>query len=199
MPSCDRRVVFQPSVTEAVVTNDRPVVEVAAQTPVVVRTGALNKPVIVSEKTNIVVEKTQKSVISIGTPGPEGPQGPPGPAGGESMRRISDAALGAHRIVRATGAETVNYADNTALDQGDDVLGLTVTATGGAGAEIFVVNGAEVIEPSWSWTPLEPLYLGQDGLMTQDPPPDSAAFTLVVGFATSPTSVMIRIEHPVYH
>lgn len=196
---CDKRVVFQPSITEAVVIDDHPTVKFAQETPLVVRTGNANKPVIVSEKTNIVVEKTQKSVISIGTPGPKGPQGPPGPAGGESMRRISDAPLGGQRIVRATGAETVNYADNTQPGQGDDVLGLTVTATGGAGAEIFVVNGAEVIDPSWSWTPLEPLYLGQNGLMTQVPPPDAAAFTLVVGFATSATSVMIRIEHPVYH
>lgn len=38
-----------------------------------------------------------------------------------------------------------------------------------------------------------------DGTPIDLPALYDAAFTLVVGFATSPTSVMIRIEHPVYH
>ncbi|MDQ3273740.1 MAG: hypothetical protein M3Q39_01590 [Actinomycetota bacterium] len=136
------------------------------------------------------------SPVRVSSPGP---QGAAGLAGGAYTMKTAAEALGGHRIVRATGASGAGYADANTVTHGDDVLGMTLGAVSLNAAVSIAANGQEVTEPSWSWTPLEPLFLGLGGLMTQTPPDDTtAAFSLVVGFATSPTSVLIRIGRPVY-
>ncbi len=134
-----------------------------------------------------------------GDAGPAGPQGPQGPAGGTAPTRVADTALSGHRIVRATGADTAGYADATQADQGDEVLGMTLGSAAAGEPAAYLDNG-DVIEPGWTWTPLQPLYLGANGLLTQSPPnpADGARFSLVVGFATSATSARIRVETPIY-
>lgn len=195
---CERRVVVRPSVTEVVVEDDRPHTVVEAPVAKVVRTGTTTPVRRVGTTNTAIVVKPENRVVELGIPGPKGPQGPPGPAGGTLIEKEAAQALGGHRIVRSTGADTCDYADNRYFEQGDDVLGLTLGAAA-AGGTVFIVNGSEVEEPSWAWTPLEPLYLGTDGLMTQTPPGPEAAFTLVLGFATSATSAMIRTETPIYN
>jgi len=114
------------------------------------------------------------------------------------LTKVADGALSGHRIIRATGPDTAGYASADDEAHADDVLGMT-TGAAASGASVTYVAEGEVIEPSWAWTPLEPLYLAADGLMTQvSPSSTDAAFSLVVGFATGPTSARIRIETPIY-
>jgi hypothetical protein len=133
-----------------------------------------------------------------GAQGPEGPAGPPGPAGGDVFVRQADGALGGHRVVRSTGQGAAGYADALVAEHGDDVLGITLGAAA-AGDEVRIQGSGEIVEPSWAWQPQEPIFLGAHGAMTQMPPAvDSAAFVLVLGFATSATSMQVRIETPIY-
>ncbi|WP_243350873.1 hypothetical protein [Stenotrophomonas acidaminiphila] len=138
------------------------------------------------------------AVVGKGAQGPEGPVGPPGPAGGDVFVRQADGALGGHRVVRSTGQGAAGYADAQVAEHGDDVLGITLGAAV-AGDEVQIQGSGEIVEPSWAWQPQEPIFLGAHGAMTQVPPAvDSAAFLLVLGFATSATSMQVRIETPIY-
>lgn len=137
-------------------------------------------------------------VITAGPQGPTGPSGPPGPAGGNVIALPAATALGGHRVVRSTGDGRCGYASADNPLHGDDVLGITLgAAVAGANANVQVAG--EVTEPSWAWTPQEPVFLGANGVLTQEPPTEpDAAFVLIVGFATSPTGLMLRIEGPIY-
>lgn len=118
-----------------------------------------------------------------------------------SIQRLADADMSGHRIVRATGADTCGYASVADAAHADDVLGLTIGAAL-TGQMATIIDGTSITELSWAWTPLEPLFLGFDGLLTQTPPTayDSAAqFVLPVGFAQSPTTIMVRIGTAIYY
>ena len=131
-----------------------------------------------------------------GDDGDPGPQGPPGPAGGTAFVGTAASALSGHRIVRGA-RDALTYASAADPTHGDDVQGLTLGAAG-AGEPVTVQDGDEVTEPSWSWTPLDPVFLGLDGLLTQDVPGDTLAFSMSIGFATTPTSMVLRLDPPIY-
>lgn len=128
-----------------------------------------------------------------------GLQGPPGLPGGETVA-VTKKALGAisgHRIVRSVSATQVGYADATDITNSDDVLGLTLNA-GADGADVQVLTDGEHAFAGWAWTPLEPIYLTGSGMLTQtEPSAPGSAFSLPVGFATSSTSMRVRIGIPI--
>lgn len=132
--------------------------------------------------------------LQTGPPGPEGPQGPIGPSGGAGLERVTDVALSGHRCVRATSLSGVNYADTSTPAHAQQVLGITLGAAS-SGASITVVAAGEVIEPSWSWTPLAPIFAGPGGTLVQTPP--VGGWLRVLGFATSPTSMVVQIAPPI--
>jgi len=125
-----------------------------------------------------------------------GKDGPPGPPGGALIEKVAGQTLGGHRAVRSAGETEVVYADNRALIA-DNVIGIT-TGAAAQGERVDVLNNAPITEPSWNWEPDQAIFLGQDGMLTQDAPEDPDAFTLAIGFALSPTAAMIRIEPPIY-
>ncbi|MCD9087379.1 hypothetical protein [Stenotrophomonas sp. SY1] len=102
--------------------------------------------------------------------------------------------LGGHRVVRSS-AGNVGYADAYDADHGDDVLGISLGAAA-VGDDVQVRVGGLITEPSWAWTPEEPIFVGAEGIPTQTAPLD-AAFLLVVGFAVTSTSMRVRIESPI--
>lgn len=106
--------------------------------------------------------------------------------------------LGGHRVVMLTADGTVNYADARNPEDARRILGITTgAAVNGESANIQTTG--PMIESSWSWVPDEPVYLGQDGLLTQTVPTwPSAAFLRVMGVAISPTTLLIGMG-PVIH
>ncbi len=110
--------------------------------------------------------------------------------------KTASETMSGHRIVIADSAAGVSYADNGTLAHSHLVLGLTLGAVA-AGAPVTVQVEGEIVEPSWSWTPELPLFLGEDGLMTQTAPSSPAAFSLVVGFAVSETKIVLNFKEPV--
>ena len=169
--------------------------------PVIVSKAQAPRVVVVSRRATAgvpVKDTATVVVVGKGAQGPVGPAGPPGPAGGDVFVRTADAALGGHRAVRSTGQGMAGYADAQIEGHGDDVLGITLGAAA-SGDEVQIQGSGEIVEPSWAWSPQEPIFLGASGALTQVPPTAAtAAFILVLGFATSPTSMQVRIESPIY-
>jgi hypothetical protein len=77
------------------------------------------------------------------------------------------------------------------------VAGVTVSAVGQGGLT-SIRNYGELVETSWNWTMDKPVFLGPNGTLTQANPADAgAAFSLVVGFPSSPTKLFINIREPI--
>lgn len=146
------------------------------------------------DATDVAVQDASQRVIKVASPGP---QGVPGPPGSDVVAGTAAEALGGHRMVRGA-RDALTYATNTDASHADDIQGLTLGAAA-AGAGVLLQRAGDVTEPSWSWTPETPVFLGPDGQLTQTPPDDSAAFTLCVGFAATPTTLVLRFEAPIYN
>jgi len=147
---------------------------------------------------DIIVQETGRiDVITVGTQGPPGVNGMPGAPGGAGFEAIAETSLGGHRAVVFGASGKLVYANCSDIAHLHRVAGITINA-GDAGNPVSVVRGAEVMEPSWNWNIDLPVYLADNGLLTQTPPtaPD-AAFSVVVGFPTSATSLFVTIREPI--
>lgn len=167
---------------------------------VTVKSGAVkslrNGPSVVQvdRRSQVQSLRTETATVEVGTRGLQGTQGEPG-AGGDQIidARIAANTLGGHRIVRVVAGE-VDYASADDLEHMDDVLGLTLAAAA-QGASVQVLREGSITEPSWSWSPGEPLFLGINGLITQTP--GANAFDLPVGYAETATTAYITIGTPI--
>lgn len=127
-----------------------------------------------------------------------GPAGPPGSGVSVSIDSTAATALGGHRLVRINASNEAGYATNTALDHCWQVVGMTAGAAA-SGAPVVVNLAGEVEEPSWSWTPGLPIFLGVDGQPTQVYPQSPALFALVVAVAVTATKVVMGIKQPIIY
>lgn len=124
-----------------------------------------------------------------------GPPGPPGPAGSGAagqvrLTALAAVALSGHRAVTPRPDGGLEYADNTTLAHLHAPVWITLGAAV-AGDEVEVLAYGTLAEPSWSWIPGTPLYLGASGVITQVPPAAPALFLAQIGVATSPTTAFI--------
>jgi hypothetical protein len=170
--------------------------------PTIVRETGQARTVVVERLRTVASVQKQHVPVKVVAPGPQGaagPAGPAGPSGDGVVNKIAAQILSGHRMVRSINATEADYASADEESHGDDVLGMTFGAAI-EGANVVVITDDEVTEPSWNWTPLEPLFLGINGLITQVAPNEGGglAFSLVVGFATSATTARIRVETPIY-
>ena len=137
----------------------------------------------------VVVRPQVTNVAGIGA------QGRPGTAGGSSERRTAATVLGGHRIVRSTGGDTVGYASTADPSHGDDTVGMTL-GTAALGAPVEVQRVGVVDFNGWHFTPGEPVFLHEGGMVTQEPV--TAGFVQIVGHAESPTRLYLDIQPPIY-
>lgn len=160
-----------------------------------------------SYPTTVVQTETGETTISptpfavtvveagIGPQGPPGPAGPIGPTGGSTVAKVAAQTLSGHRIVRTVDATQVDYCDADTLAHRDTLLGMT-TGAAISGAAVNVQAAGEIDEPSWSWTPGQPVFCGPNGTLTQT---FSAAwkFTRIVGWAQSATRIWFSLREPI--
>lgn len=147
-----------------------------------------------ANKTTAVVEKRDLFVVTAGEQGPAGPQGPPGPSGDSVIAYIAGETLGGNRAVKADATGKAVYATNT--DTGSQhLLGVT-TGAAVLGASVDVQRSGIMVEPSWSWTPSQPVFLGVNGVLTQVFP-TGALLSIIVGFALTPTSIHLSPREPI--
>lgn len=134
-------------------------------------------------------------LIELATQGPPGIQGPPGPSAGAGAEYTAAQALGGHRAIALTLAGQAVYA--SALQAGDRlrVAGITLGAAG-AGDLVTVQSAGLIVHAGWSFTPDQPVYLGEDGLLVQALPP-GAVFSQVVGLALAATRLLVTLQPPI--
>lgn len=135
----------------------------------------------------------QLAAFMRGPRGLQGDQGEPGLSGVQATY-TADGALSGHRVVRASGAGAVAYADSANVAHATTVLGIT-TGAAADGDPVTIQAGGPISEPSWAWTPDQPVYCGGNGQLTQVAP--VAGFVLVVGVAVSATEIFVGIKQAI--
>lgn len=153
--------------------------------------AAENELVIDGDPDLLVVEEDKQTVLlDVGVQGPPGPPGQPGEA---TLTLIAGSALGGHRAVRSLAGVAV-YADKDNLPDANLVLGVTKGAASAA-APVQVQTMGLMNEPSWNWTPDSPVFVGDDGVLTQASP--AAGFSLIIGVALTATQIHIGLKMPI--
>ena len=99
------------------------------------------------------------------------------------------ADIGGHKALMFAVDGSAVYADP--FDDDYVFAGVSLNA-GSAGGTVQAMSDGLIVEPSWSWTPLQPVYVASAGVLTQTPP--TAGFFHFIGRATSATSLMVAPE-----
>jgi hypothetical protein len=147
---------------------------------------------IVESDCELLVVTEEEQVVLVDS-GMQGPPGPPGQTGVSYLQFVASGALGGHRVVRLSGGDLV-YASNTETAFANAPLGLTIGATA-PGATASVQTSGLMTEPSWAWTPEQPVFVGPNGVPVQPSP--ATGYSLIVGIATSPTQILIGARMPI--
>lgn len=128
--------------------------------------------------------------VEVGSRGAQGPKGDPG---GTTITRPAGEALSALRVVYEL-AGAAYMLDPTSDEQVGLIVGLALTAAPAAGAEVTIQALDVVEDASWSWA-IGPVFAGPAGTLTQTPP--SEGWEVVVGWASSPTRLLLSFDEPV--
>lgn len=96
--------------------------------------------------------------------------------------------IGGHRALMLAddGTGGAVYADPTTNDYVFAGVSLGAVSAGGTGQAM--TNGL-IEEPSWSWAPLQPVYVAPSGVLTQSMP--ASGYFHLVGFARTATSLLV--------
>lgn len=135
------------------------------------------------------IEATHPIITVTGIAG-QGPEGIPGPSGATTLLCVAGVNLSGGRIVTYNDAAKVVYASSDG-SSALTVLGITL----GAAAEddnVSIQTYGQVTEPSWSWIPLEPVYLSTNGTITQSAP--ASGYCVRLGWAVDAHTLMLAIE-----
>ena len=161
--------------------------------------GNFSVEVIDQNNLTLTVVPQEKQVISIdrGQRGPQGPTGQQGQQGisGTTYTRIASGSIGGQRFVVTNGDGTVSYASNLNDSQINKVFGITLNAAND-GENVNVLTFGLTEFNGWSWNTALPIFLGDNGLPTQTVP--SSGFSLIVGFAETPTNIFVDLREPIY-
>ncbi len=112
--------------------------------------------------------------------------GVPGPAA-PGLLIGTQQTLAAHRVLMAAADGSAITADPTTTPY--VFLGLSLAAaTPGSSVGIFLAG--LLSDPSWSWTPLAPLFAAPGGLLTQTPP--TTGISHQIATALTPTSIFVN-------
>lgn len=139
-----------------------------------------------------LVDEGGQSMLLVET-GQQGPPGRPGEVGAAYVEFVAGVALGGHRAARLLNGEAV-YADHTSVADANVVLGITRGAAA-TGAVAQIQFAGLMNEPSWNWTPDQPVFVGLAGVLTQTPP--ASGFSLIVGVATASNQIFIGAKAPI--
>lgn len=106
---------------------------------------------------------------------------------GFSTTVVAAEALGGHRAVTVDGFHA-SPAD------ANELAGVSLTS-GIVGATVDVVVKGLMEEGSWNWTPGQPVFIGSNGVLTQNP--STAGLIRRIAWAMTPTSLNVDILPPI--
>lgn len=164
---------------------DRDVLIVTDQQVVVLEDG---------RQTVIREEVPATQVLAVAMQGPRGIQGPPGPAGGASTVTVGAAPLSGHSAVAIDSSGLLVPADVSLAAHRGAILGVVANAYS-PGDDAVVQTGYLLEHGGWSWA-LGPVFVGAAGALTQAPP-GNALFAQVIGYAVSPTRIVVDVQPPI--
>lgn len=143
---------------------------------------------------NVVVQPRPRDV-SITAVAERGPEGPAGPAGSTDVELIADGPIGGGRVVAVQADGTATHASQ--LDPSHRWLSVGVTLGAASdGGPVQVRTGGRIDDGAWSWTPLAPLFLGDNGLLTHVEP-SYPAFSRIVAVAIGATAIWVDPQPPI--
>ena len=123
-------------------------------------------------------------------------KGDKGDPGGVTTIKVSGQDLGGHRVVMLATNGFIYYASSFTENHYNKILGITTQAsTAGANTIIQIMDVME--EGSWDWTPDLPVFLGDNGLLTQNEE-DTGIFILQIGVALTATKIYIDKQFPLF-
>lgn len=109
---------------------------------------------------------------------------------------LAGEVLNGHRAVYVDSDGLVYKASNTQINQAVRVAGIVKNSYAPTQPTQIIRNGV-IEEPSWTWAEGLPIFLGNDGLLTQTPPSaPGAVYSLVVGYPITSTSMYVNIQEP---
>lgn len=177
--------------------------------PTIVRNSPRTRTVVVRAATVAAIQQGQRSLtrddrrsvhvaekprtVEVGTRGLQGIPGVDGTDANAIFQAESGEAISALRVVwQAAG--TLFKADSSTVGHATLIVGITTTATSGAGEQQTVRNDGPLSDASWNWAP-GPVYCGLNGVLTQTPP--DTGFICEVGRVKNPTTILVDIQPPI--
>jgi hypothetical protein len=145
-----------------------------------------------------VITVGQQSQLNILTVGQQGPQGVAGVSGTAVIpNALAGGNLSGHRLVYFDNSGVLQLASSNNLSHMGRVVGMTTSASvSGSPAEVFTMG--LFTEPSWFFDTSIPIYLGNDGLITQVVPSQpNSLFSQIVGYVINPTTIYLHLETPI--
>ena len=103
---------------------------------------------------------------------------------------IANGDISGHRVVAGLSDTQITYADKDTPTHKSLVLGITRNAAR-TGDSVMVQSRRVMTEPSWNWTQGMPLFLANNGMMTQNVP--QTGFVMELGVALTPQTMWINI------
>ena len=137
--------------------------------------------------------KKEKPVITIKNNGLSGPKGDKGESGKiETFICGENVGIGGHRVVYLDNANRlIKYASNDNLNSVKKIVGITTQASTFENEQNVITSG-ELSDPSFNFTNInEPIYLGTNGLITQNYPSGTC---IILGFALSLNKMYVNIQ-----
>lgn len=153
--------------------------------------------------TNILIEKipnqpfeitvVESPPIQIDPVGMRGPAGPPGESTGLIIRP-SATALSGGRVVAINAIGQLIYADQSNIGLVGAIMGVLRNAIAIA-ADGTVITAGIVIDPTWTWTPQQPLFLDGLGFLSHAPP--LQGILQQVAIALSSIEILVDLKSPI--
>lgn len=147
-----------------------------------------------AQQTVLREEVPVTQVVAVAMQGPRGIQGPPGPAGGASTVTVGASPLSGHSAVAIDASGLLVPADVSLSAHRGAIVGVVANAYS-PGDEAVVQTGYLLEHSGWSWV-LGPVFVGAVGALTQAPP-SNALFAQVIGYAVSPTRIVVDVQPPI--
>lgn len=177
MTECGVSVELEPQIISASLT-DPPITVNVNSPPITVNVAMASLSASVASSTISV------TLADIGQPGPAGPSGDTSSV----MSATTAEPISGHFIVTIKNSGLMDYASANNASDTHRPLAMTTGAWAGAVPATATLFGP-ITEPSWSWTPGLPIWLGDSGLPTQNLPVD-AAFQRQVAEVVNSTSII---------
>lgn len=156
---------------------------------------------VVSETETLLLGAQEPEQLLTPEPGPAellelAQQGPPGPPGLElSTYTAGAAAVSGHKALALGADGLVLHADPAEPGHLGAVVGIS-TGAAAPGAAVQVRAAGVLAHAGWNWVPDAPVFVGAAGDLVQAPPAASG-WQQVVGWARSPTLLLVQLQPPV--